>query len=402
MSLSRWLSTRFFFFFMAWSVFLSYWGLWLTHAGFTPSQISLSMSAGLLARAASVSFLFPALCRTFPVLELARFLPWFSAGLSLLYLIPPTLSSVLAASVLIGVFFPMLMPLNDTVATFGSSKGLISYGNVRYWGSAGFIAGLAVTGAATSRYGAGIVVVVYVGSCAVMAATGTRGPRTETAFPAVPAERSWRTLLRNRVFVLSLALSFLLQGAHAVYYSFGAERFRSTGLSGIGVGLLLASATVAELLLFKYLAHRLEALSVPVLFAIAAAASVVRWAASAADPPLAVVILLQVLHAGSFALTHFSFVKTVRTFVPEAEWASAHGIHAAVAMSLGGAFVTALAGPLYGISPAAAFLGMAAVCLPCAPLLFALSSAVRAAAGTAATAGKTPSHEETRKELDPR
>ncbi|MBT2451987.1 MFS transporter [Streptomyces sp. ISL-43] len=189
-------------------------------------EVSLSMSVGLLARAASVSVLFPALCRMFPLVGLARVLPWFSAALSLLYLVPPTLSSILLASILIGVFFPLLMPLNDTVATFGSSNGLISYGNVRYWGSAGFIAGLAVTGVATSRYGAGIVVVVYICACAVMAVTGTRNPDVGTASLGIPAKRSWRTLLRNRVFVLSLALSFLLQGAHAVYYSFGAERFR--------------------------------------------------------------------------------------------------------------------------------------------------------------------------------
>ncbi|MFJ8043956.1 MFS transporter [Kitasatospora sp. NPDC096147] len=379
MSFRVWLSARFFLFFLTWSVYLSYWGVWLLDAGFDGTDVALIVTAGLLARSASVAFLYPLLCRIAPLGRLAQLLAWGSAATSLLYLAPAGLPSMVAVSVLVGLCYPLIMPLSETLATIGAQTGRADYGAVRYWGSAGFIAGLGLCGLLESAYGSPVLVWVFVGGCLLMALVGLVPPSGVELGPAPPARAAKRTLLGHRPYLLVLAVSVLLQGTHGIYYAFGAAYFGGLGVSHAGVSLLLGLAVAAELLLFKYALPLLGARSVPALFALAAVASVLRWGLLAAPLPVAVLVASQVLHAGTFALTHFAHAQAVRLHLPQNLWATAHGLYAAVAMSLGSAVMTAVAGPLYSGSPRLAFLVMAALCLPGLLLCRALAGALRGA-----------------------
>ncbi|WP_411079786.1 MFS transporter [Streptomyces sp. cmx-18-6] len=365
MSFRVWLSARFFLFFLTWSVYLSYWGIWLLDAGFGGTDVALIVTSGLISRSLSVAFLYPLLCRLASLRTLAQVLAWGSAVTSLLYLGAPNLASMVAVSVLVGVCYPLIMPLSETLATIGAESGQADYGAVRYWGSAGFIVGLGLCGLVDGRYGADALVWVFIAGCAVMAVVGVFPPSGVVLGLTPPARAARRTLLAHRPYALILTISVLLQGSHGMYYAFGAAYFGGLGVSPTGVSLLLVLAVAAELLLFKYAVPLLGGRSVPALFVLAAAASVLRWGVLALPLPPAVLVLTQVLHAGTFALTHFAHAQAVRLHLPQNLWATAHGLYAAVAMSLGTAAMTAIAGPLYASSPRLAFLVMAVLCVPC-------------------------------------
>ena len=66
MNTQRWMSTRFFSFFMTWGIFLPYWSGWLIYTkGISVSQASFIMSLGLIARGLSTLFAFPYLSEKF-------------------------------------------------------------------------------------------------------------------------------------------------------------------------------------------------------------------------------------------------------------------------------------------------------------------------------------------------
>jgi PPP family 3-phenylpropionic acid transporter len=365
MSFRVWLSARFFLFFLTWSSYLSYWGIWLLASGFGATDVTAIVTVGLLARSFSIAFVYPFLCRVTSLRRLSQALAWGAAGLSTLYLTHPHLGSMIGVSILVGISYPLLMPLSETLATIGAASGKVDYGSVRYFGSAGFIVGLGVSGVVGRQYGDGALVRVFVVGCLLLALADVVRPAGFPADRVTATGGGRRRLLRNRAYALSLGSSVLLQGAHAAYYAFGAEYFTRLGISSINVSLMLALAVGCELLLFKYAGPLLGHRSVPVLFAAAAAISVLRWGLLAAPLPLAFVVLSQTLHAGSFALAHIAHARSVQSHVPKELWATAQALYTALAISLGVAAITAAAGPLYAASPHWAFLAMAAVCLPC-------------------------------------
>ncbi|MFB7125888.1 hypothetical protein DR950_37215 [Kitasatospora xanthocidica] len=364
MSFRVWLSARFFLFFLTWSSYLSYWGVWLLASGFGPTEVTAVITAGLLSRSVSIAVVFPVLCRTVPLRRLSQLLAWTATALSPLYLTHPQFPSMMVVSVLVGVSYPLLMPLSETLATIGAANGQVDYGSVRYFGSAGFLFGLGVSGVVGRTVGSGALVGVFVVGCLLLALADLAHP---VGFPTVAtvAGGGRGRLLRNRVYALGLGSSVLLQGAHAAYYAFGVEYFGRLGVSSINVSLMLALAVGCELLLFKYAGPMLGRYPVPVLFAAAAVLSVLRWGLLAVPMPLVCVVLTQTLHAGTFALTHVAHARCVQGHVPEDLWSDAQALYAGLAIGLGVAAVTAVTGPLYAASPHWAFLAMAAVCLPC-------------------------------------
>ncbi|MEV1069686.1 MFS transporter [Streptomyces sp. NPDC050263] len=391
MPLRVWLSARFFLFFLTWSSYLSYWGVWLLASGFRATQVTTVVTVGLVARSFSIAFLYPLLCRLTSLRRLSRALVWTAAGLSTLYLTDPGFGPMIAVSVLVGLAYPLLMPLSETLATIGAADGHVDYGSVRYFGSAGFIVGLGISGGIERQFGDTALVYVFVVGCSVMALADLVRPTTFPEGRTAVAGGGRRRLLRQPGYALALGNSVLLQGAHAAYYAFGAEYFRTLGVSSVQVSLMLALAVTCELLLFKYAGRLLGRRSVPVLFATAAGISLLRWGLLAAPVPVTVVVLTQTLHAGTFALTHIAHVRSVQEHVPKQLWATAHGLYAALAISLGVAAVTTVTGPLYAASPHWAFLCMAAVCLPCLPLAHVQARAFAGAGPANGTPGASRS-----------
>lgn len=98
--------------------------------------------------------------------------------------------------------------------------------------------------------------------------------------------------------------------------------------------------------------------------AIAAAGSSLRWIIIFAFPNVIVFCLTQALHAFSFAMGHYAFMKYLINNIPQAQIPKAQGIYSALALSWSTAVFTMLGGFLYEIEPRYAFLGMLACSLP--------------------------------------
>ena len=200
------------------------------------------------------------------------------------------------------VAWTTIMPLTETVAMGGVRAAGLDYGRMRLWGSLSFIAASFCGGWAVERLGAGSVIwlIVVGGALMTVAAhalerpiglgrheTATRQPRLELS-GALP-------LLSSRAFLLLLVAGGAVQAAHAVLYTFSTLHWRAQGLSAELCGLLWAISVVAEIGLFAFSGAVVKRVGAMQLVGLGAAAAIVRWTAMGFDPPLALLVSLQIL-----------------------------------------------------------------------------------------------------------
>jgi PPP family 3-phenylpropionic acid transporter len=97
------------------------------------------------------------------------------------------------------------------------------------------------------------------------------------------------------------------------------------------------------------------------LMALGGAAALVRWSATAVATSLPALIVLQPLHALSFAAAHLGAVHFLARAVPPERAASAQSLYAAVVNGIGLGIVALGAGALYAAIGGGAYFAMAAM-----------------------------------------
>ena len=100
------------------------------------------------------------------------------------------------------------------------------------------------------------------------------------------------------------------------------------------------------------------------MFLLAGIGSTLRWILIFLFPSVWIFILSQVLHALSFGVAHFAFIRYIFQKLDPLHIPAAQGMYAAIAMSLSVALLTFVGGFLYEISPGLSFLGMIAFSFP--------------------------------------
>lgn len=282
-------------------------------------------------------------------------------------------SEILLAFVLSAIAFSPVLPLTDAYAISGlTARGRV-YGPVRLWGSVAFIAGNVGAGLVLHVIAADHLIWLLVGSLlAAVLVAASLVPLDHGVTPeAAPGTHSPGTLLRNPAFVAVAFASALIQSSHALYYGFSTMQWRGEGLDGSLIGLLWGLGVAAEVALFAF-SGRLPAWLTPTaLMIIGGAGAVLRWTAMAFDPPTALLLLLQLLHACSFAATHLGMMGFMGRAVPRELAATAQGF-----LSTGSGVINALATFASGYAYAAA--GSLAYLLMSAMALVGLASALYA------------------------
>jgi PPP family 3-phenylpropionic acid transporter len=269
--------------------------------------------------------------------------------------------AIMAAVALASLFYAPLMPLTDAYALRGLGLHGRSYGPVRLWGSAAFIAGSLGGGLLLDVIAPRKLIWVVVGALGLNAAAScTLAPLDEKTSPVSPQRRAASALLRDaRFWLLAMAAAFI-QASHAIYYGFSALQWRSAGLDGTTIGGLWALGVLAEIAMFAA-SPRLP-LGPRALLVAGATGAVVRWGAMAFGPSPGALLPLQCLHALSFGATHLGAIGFVARVAPEGQGASAQG-YLAVILALAMAGAMAVSGELYARWGGRAYAGMALLAL---------------------------------------
>ena len=339
--------------FFVYGMFVPYLPVWLDFSGLTATEISIVIAAPFFIRIAATP------CVTFLADRIGNYrlvvvvLAWSALASALLLTQMSGYAAILVVAVAFLLATTSMMPLTETIAIASVRTAGLDYGRMRLWGSIAFIVANLTGGLLIDELGGGVGVwlLVVAAAFAVVSAHQLPGPPPTVAASSAP-RMSWRTslpmqLIRSPPVVFFLIALGCLHGAHATFYSLGAVEWKSQGLSGTWIGALWAIGVTAEVILFAYsgaLARRVGA--APLILA-GAAAAVLRWTAMAFDPPLAVLIPLQSLHALTFGATHVGAMLFIARAVPHTGTGSAQAFYAVVAAGLGVGAVGLASGPLY-------------------------------------------------------
>jgi len=261
--------------------------------------------------------------------------------------------------------------------------GLPSYGVARGLASAAFVFGSTAVGLLVDRAGAGAIwawlagmSVLQIGAILLLHPEPTDGPKP-AAFTARLA--SGLGLLRDRRFVLLITALGLIQAAHSYFYVVGTLIWINTqGISPGVAGMLWSTGVVAEVLFLMALAGWSERFPPEALVVAGGLSAVVRWTLMAALPPLWLLFPLQLLHAGTFALTFLGGIRMINRMFGDDGTPQAQMIYLGVASAPAQALLTLASGPLYDMllargAPALGYLvmsGTAALGLALALLLW--------------------------------
>ena len=369
MNTQRWMAQHFFIFFMTWGVFLPYWTGWMIdEKGISVSEASFIMSAGLVARGLATLFIFPYLLRIWSSRRLINVIsiPTFVA--MLLYIPSQSFSSLLIVTLIVHIFYPTLMPALDSAAgVLLQHRQLQHYGKSRSWGSIGFVfMGMVIT-VFTGAFGDAVILwIMLLGLFIFMLLGLKQTPEVLSLKPEVSKDGSFkmRDLFKAKHFSLVLVIVILLQAAHASYYNYGYIYLQDINAPKYLIGVILNVAVISEIIFFAKADTVFHKFSVGSLLALAALGSTVRWILVFAFPSVFVFTIAQTLHAASFAMGHYAFMKYLTENISPLQIPNAQGIYSALALSWSTAVFTILGGFLYEIEPRYAFIGMIICTIP--------------------------------------
>ncbi len=336
--------------------------------GITVAEASLIMSLGLVARGVSTLFAFPYFSGKVSSKLLLRVAGIGTVVALVCYIPASSVTSLLVITILLHLFYPILMPALDSAASvLVQSNQLKHYGRSRQWGSIGFVSIGMVLTIFTGILGDEVIWWALLLGTLAFVGLGFRGtPEILAKKPEVDRSQNvgFVHLFRIKHFSLVLIIVILLQAAHATYYNYGYIFLQDIDAPVFLIGLIINIAVIAEIIFFAIADKRFKRFSVGSLLTLAAIGSSLRWILVFAFPSVLVFCLAQTLHAFSFAMAHYAFMKYLIKNIPNVQIPKAQGIYSALALSWSTAVFTIFGGYLYEIEPRFAFIGMIVCSLP--------------------------------------
>ena len=230
------------------------------------------------------------------------------------------------------------MPLGETAtihALYKDNSFDKRYGRLRLWGSIGFLAMVLFAGELFQRKG--IELYPYVGTVILFSLAaitfGLHEPKMER-----------RKMVRGELFAVLinpdvrwfLVSGFFMIFAHASLYVFYSLYLANLGYDKFQIGLFWALGVAAEVLFFYFQNKVLSRIDSEIVLQGAFGIGVVRFILIAFFPTTIVLMLAQLMHAGTFAAHHSAATKLLQRWFTGPLQARGQAIMATVSYGLGG------------------------------------------------------------------
>jgi PPP family 3-phenylpropionic acid transporter len=372
--------------FLIYGVHLPYLPVWLDARGLSAQEIAIITAAPYFLRA----FITPTTAMLADRMNahrtLINVLAWVSLVLALLLVRAESFWTILVCAVPFAIALSTIVPLTETIAVAGVRAHGLDYGRMRLWGSITFVAAGFAGGWLIDETGAAAVLgCILAGAAATavfawllperaaysprlsgeaagaeLARDGLESlPPTQPRGGAKPGLDQARELVRSPLFLAFLLAAGAAQGAHGMFYAFGALAWQTQGITTAWIGTLWAIAIVGEVALFAYSGRVVRRWGPPVLLVAATAAAVLRWGIMAIEPPLWLLIPLQTLHTLTYGASHLGAMHFISRAVPDGAQGTAQALYATVASGVLMGVATLVAGWLYARFGAHAYVAMA-------------------------------------------
>lgn len=311
---TRWLALSYFTYFFSYGIYLPFWSVWLKGEGIPPETIGILLGAGLVARFLGSLLIAPRVKDPSYLITALRLLALLSLAFAVGFCFGNGWAWLMLVIAGFNLFFSPLVPLTDALAATWQRQITLDYGRVRLWGSLAFVIGSALTGKLVSVWGHNAILISLLVSILAMLVgmllKPSVLPKGESRAQNEPS-RSWRALLSEGPVWRFLLCVTLLQGAHAGYYSFASIYWEEAGYSAATIGYLWSLGVVAEVVIFassNFLFRRWNARN---LLLLSAVCGLLRWGLMATTTEIGWLLLVQVLHCGTFTVCHLAAMRFI-------------------------------------------------------------------------------------------
>lgn len=235
------------------------------------------------------------------------------------------------------------------------------YGQIRLWGSLGFIAAVV---------GLGLVFDVlpirflplFILTFLILIWLSSLSLQDVSAKKADSKPRKFLSVVLQPTILCFLAASFLLQLSHGPYYTFYTLYLvENYGYTRTATGLLWALGVLAEVVIFMVMHTVLGRCSLRTLMLFSLGVTGLRWLMIAyGAESLPVLLFAQLLHACSFGIAHAVSIEIVRTYFSGGNQGQAQAMYSSFSFGAGGAAGALIGGLLWDYSASMTFLLAAA------------------------------------------
>ncbi|MDQ7004980.1 MAG: MFS transporter [Ghiorsea sp.] len=240
---------------------------------------------------------------------------------------------MLTVVIVFGLFWAAILPLTDGLSLMVSEVSIMSYGRLRVWGSIGFV--LASFFGGLWLVGDNISLFPWILTALLILTTlSALGFPDLSSFNQQESPKA-TSHTNQKALVWLLVISFCMQASHGAYYGFFSLHMLDAGYSGGEIGLFWVLGVLAEIVLMWYWSKPIQKASPVLIFTVCLALASLRWFGLAITTSLIAIILLQLLHAASFAAFHLSAVAWVRKFAQPHKQTSAQGWYSSIGFGLG-------------------------------------------------------------------
>lgn len=337
-----------------------FWALFLSHRQFSATEIGLLLAVQMGTRIVSPNlwgWLADHTGKRMATIRLGAFLGCLSfCGI---FWVSDFAGMVLVMAAY-SFFWNAVMPQFEALTLDYISEEPQNYSRIRLWGSVGFIAAVVLGGYWFQSRIEDFRVAGAVFLAMIWIATLCLKPK--------PAEvEEWQEapfldVLKQKPVVAFLVMSFLLQVAHGIYYSFYSLYLEDAGFLRSQVGWFWGLSVVAEIALFMVMHRVMGNWSLWKILLLSLMLTVVRWLMIAfCKDSLSILVLAQCLHAFSFGACHAVAIEYLRRFFAGCHRGRGQAIYASVSFGAGGAVGALVGGITWDISGTGTFLVAAAV-----------------------------------------
>lgn len=264
------------------------------------------------------------------------------------------------------LFWNAILPQAETLTLARAAKAGSDYSRIRLWGSIGYLVTVLLVGYGVEWRGVEFMQPVVLAFAAILLLSAMLLPRHDRIDRDMLRHDRLRSRLRQPHVLAFLLATLLVTISHAPYYTFFDLYLRELGYSASQSGWLIVLGVIAEIGMFWVAKRLIARFSFRHLLLAALLISAGRWCLLALLPQwLPVLLLVQCLHAVTFALIHSLAMHFLYGEFPVHQRGRAQAIFSALTYGVGGAIGNLLAGALWrdGAGGSATYLMASAACL---------------------------------------
>ena len=356
-------SNFYFFYFTTVGVVVPYWGLFLQSRGFNPTEIGQLMAIFLLTKLIApnvwASIADNMTAKKGSSLSLLKQAAFVTFILYCLMFLVESFWATAAVMFSFCIFWNASLPQLEAATLNHLQDRRDKYGQVRLWGSVGFIVmvqslGLImdVTGPeAILPAGAIAILSVFFASLLLRKPNKQADEKLVINDPDISQDKPIKLLsLVNKNVVFLLTLCVFMQVSHAPWHTFFSIYLEGYGYSKSSIGALWSIGVVFEILVFIVGYKLLQRFRLADLLTFTFLIAAIRWVMVASFPESGwLVLITQIMHSVTYGLYHSVMIKLIDRLFQGRYQIRGQALYSSITFGFGGAIGSFISGHIWTV-----------------------------------------------------